>query len=56
MKRIVNKTKNHKDAEEWDILQQIQMTPEERQAVAAELKQKFYGTDVLDVREAHLRK
>ena len=53
MKKIVNHAKSHKEAEKWDINQQIQLTPAERQPIAAELKKRFYGTDVPDVREAH---
>ena len=51
MKRIVNKAKNNKEAEKWDIHQQISMTPEERQKAAKELKKKFYGANPPDVRK-----
>lgn len=53
MKRVFHKSNNFKDAEEWDILQHIRMTPEERQEVAADLKKRVYGKDVLDVRQVH---
>ncbi len=52
MKRIVNKAKNHKEAEEWEIHQEVNMTPEERQKVAKELKRRFFGNKPLDVRES----
>lgn len=50
MERILNKAKNNKEAEKWDILQQIKMSPEERMNVAKELKKKFYGKNPPDVR------
>jgi len=50
MERILNKAKNNKEAEKWDILQQIKMSPEERMKVAKELKKKFYGNNPPDVR------
>lgn len=52
MKRIVNKSKNNKEAERWDITQQLKMTPEERQKAAKELKKKFYGINPPDVRQS----
>ncbi len=53
MKRVFHKSENFKDAEEWDVLQHIQMTPEERQEVAAELKKRVYGKEPLDVRQKY---
>lgn len=50
MERIFNKAKNHKEAEEWDIKQHLNMTPEERKKVAHELKKRFYGENPPDVR------
>lgn len=44
MERVVNKAKNFREAEQWDILQQIAMTPEERQRAARELRVRVYGT------------
>ena len=51
IKRVVHKAKNFQEAEEWDILQNIRMTPEERQAAAKELRIRFYGKNVPDVRD-----
>ena len=51
MKKIFKKSKSFIEAEEWDILQHIRMTPEERQEVAAELRERVYGKDTPDVRE-----
>jgi predicted Fe-S protein YdhL (DUF1289 family) len=42
MERIFNKARSSKEAENWDILQQISMTPEERQRIAKELRKRFY--------------
>ncbi len=50
MEKILNKAKNNKEAEKWDILQQIKMSPEERMKAAKELKKKFYGNNPPDVR------
>ena len=51
VKKVFNKAKNHKEAELWDIRQQINMTPEERQRIARELKNRYYGVRTIDVRE-----
>jgi hypothetical protein len=56
IKRIVHKAKNYKDAEEWDILQHIRMTAEERQDAAKELKIRVYGRKAPDVREVYRQK
>ena len=50
MKRLLHKAKNHREAQKWDVLQQIMMSPEERQKLAKKLKQRFYGSKVPDVR------
>jgi hypothetical protein len=52
MERIVHKSRGHKEAEQWDIEQQMRMTPRERMAAARTLIKQFYGTDVPDVRES----
>jgi len=43
MKRVFQKSKSFKEAEEWDIHQHVKMTSEERQKVANELKKRVYG-------------
>jgi len=50
MKRIFHKAKNHREAEWWDIRQQISMSSDERQRIAKELKRKFFGMNNRDVR------
>ena len=52
MKRILNRAKNKSEAEKWDIMQQLKMTPEERIAISRELRRRFYGKNVPDVRES----
>lgn len=53
MKRVFHKAKNKKEAEKWDILQQISMDPDERLFVADELKKRAYGNKVPDIKEAN---
>jgi len=53
MERTVNKARGFKEAEGWDILQQIRMTPQERWSVARRLKDRVYGKDAKDVRACH---
>jgi len=50
MKKIVHKAKNHKEAEIWDVTQQIMMSAQERQHIAKELKKRFYGNITPDIR------
>lgn len=50
MEKVFHKAKNHKEAETWDVTQQIMMSVEERQRVAKELKKRFYGNNSPDVR------
>ncbi len=50
---ISHKSFNYEEAELWDIEQQIRMTPEERQAIARELRIRVYGSNPPDVRESH---
>ncbi len=56
IKRVVHKAKNFQEAEDWDILQHIRMTPEERQAAAKALRIRVYGKNAPDVREVYRRK
>jgi hypothetical protein len=56
MERVVNISKNAKEAEEWDIKQQLSMTPAERQEAARILKERVYGKNCPDVKEAERMK
>jgi hypothetical protein len=53
MDRVVHKSKDFAKASEWDIEQQVSMTPRERLRAARELKRRFYPADAKDVRECH---
>ena len=52
MERIVNVAKNQKEARQWDIQQALEMTPEERRKASRILRERAYGSEVPDVREA----
>ena len=56
IERIFHKAKNFKEAEEWDIQQQIKMSHEERQMVSKVLRERVYGKDTVDVKKAHRQK
>lgn len=56
MKRVLKKSRSFKEAEQWDILQNVQMTPEQRQEAATELRKRIYGKNAPDVRKAAPRK
>jgi len=56
MERIVHIAKNFEDAEQWDIEQNLSMTPEERMDAARHLTEQVYGKDQPDVREWERRK
>ena len=56
MKPVYHKAKNFKEAEEWDILQNLRMSIEERQDVAKELRIRVYGEKTVDVKEYHREK
>ncbi len=52
MKGIFHKSKNYADAERYDILQHITMTPEQRQKIAYLLRIRVFGKKNPDVRES----
>jgi len=54
--RVFRKSRNFAEAEEWDIQQHVQMTPEERQEAAYQLRKRVYGKKAPDVREFYGRK
>ena len=51
MERIVHKARGFRAAAEWDIEQQVRMTPRERREVARQLRLRVYGSNTKDVRE-----
>jgi len=52
MDREVHKARSFAEAERHDREQQWRMTPDERLLAAAELRDRAYGKDCPDVREA----
>lgn len=56
MEREANKARSFAEAEEWDRQQMWAMTPDERIEIARMLRDRVYGTDVPDVREAERAK
>jgi len=50
MEKVVHVARSFADAERWDIEQQIRLTPEQRQAIAGELRKRVYGPHPPDVR------
>lgn len=53
IKRTVNIAKSFREAEQWDIQQQIKMTHEKRQKAARVLKERVFGRECPDVREVY---
>jgi len=53
MKRIVHISRSFEEAEQWDIEQNISMTPEERLEAAKELRERVFGKNQPDVREIY---
>ena len=56
MERVFQRSKNFEQAEEWDILQHVRMTSEQRQEAAKQLRDRVYGKRAPDVRKAHQKK
>jgi hypothetical protein len=54
MKRICSKAADFGEAEKKDILQYIRMTPDQRQRIAKQLKDRVYGKNAPDVRETRV--
>lgn len=52
MERIVHKARSFEEAAEYDVRQQLAMTPQERVDAARELQRRFYGPSP-DIRECH---
>jgi len=56
MKRVFHKSKSFKEAEEWDIIQNVQLTPEERQKAAAQLRARVFGRNIRAIRKVLKKK
>jgi hypothetical protein len=52
MKRVFKKSNDFNEAEQWDIQQNLRLTPEQRQKAAAELRKRVYGKKIPAIREA----
>jgi hypothetical protein len=56
MERVFQRSKNFDQAEEWDIMQHVRMTSEQRQEAAEQLRDRVYGKDAPDVRKGQQKK
>lgn len=56
MERVVHIAKGFKEADEWDIQQQVSMTPQQRLAAAKVLRDRVYPANAKDVRACHRQK
>jgi len=56
MEREAHESRSFADADRWDKEQQWAMTPDERLAIAKELRDRAYGKDAPDVRESERSK
>lgn len=56
MERVLHKARSFKEADEWDIQQQISMTPKQRLRAAKTLRDRVYPTDAKDIRACHAKK
>lgn len=52
MEREAHKARSFEEADRWDRAQQLAMTPDERFDIARTLRERVYGSDAPDVREA----
>ena len=53
MERVVKKSRNFQEADRWDVLQNISLTPEKRIQIAHALRKRAYPADAKDVRASH---
>jgi hypothetical protein len=56
MERIAHKCTSFEEAARWDREQQWAMIPDERLAIAKELRERVFGKDAPDVRQAEREK
>jgi len=54
--RVVNVANGFREAREWEIQQELMMTPSQRQQAARAMKERFYGKNAPDVREAQQKR
>ncbi len=53
MEPIVKKSRSFRQAERWDILQNLSLSPEKRIQIAHALRKRAYPANAKDVREWH---
>ena len=53
MERIVHKSHQHREADRWDVEQQVSMDASERLQAARILKERAFPRDAKDVRACH---
>jgi len=53
MPKAVKIFKSFRDQEAWDIKYYINLSPEERQRIARELRERYYGTNPPRIRDVH---
>lgn len=51
MERVAHKARQFAEADEWDIRQQVSMTPRERMQAARELKSRLHPKPSPDIRQ-----
>ena len=52
MERVAHLAHGFADANRWELAQYAEMTPDERRRVAKALRDRYYGKDCPDVRDA----
>lgn len=53
MERVVKKSRGFREADRWDVQQNISLTPQERIRIAHALRRRAYPGPTKDVRECH---
>lgn len=53
MERVVKKSRSFRQADQWDVLQSIALTPQERIQMAHALRKRVYPAGAKDVRTWH---
>jgi len=54
--RVVKVFKSHEEQEAWDIQYYISLSPEERQRIARELRERCYGANPPRIRDVSLKR
>lgn len=53
MQRVMHKTRTFRQADEWDIRQQLGMSAQQRIRIVRELQKRVYSDTAKDVRACH---